>query len=142
VGSSYAFDVIVTCGVACMGVACSTSPASSAFVTEGDSAGQADLAMLGTLYEPGRSFGQTYCSPCHWKGGQHPRQPAAYPAFQVDTYEQWASVPQIVPTVLDKWHPDGVVMPPPEALVFPADDERMLILDWARRGSPNAPNGL
>jgi hypothetical protein len=100
-----------------------------------------DFAMQGTLYEPGRKFGQTYCSPCHWKGGQHPRQPAAYPAFQVDTYPQWASVPRIVPTVLDKWNPDGAVMPPPEAIVFPTDDERMSILDWALRGSPNTLDG-
>jgi hypothetical protein len=100
-----------------------------------------ELAMKGTLYEPGRTFVQTYCSPCHWKGGKHAKQPVAYPAFQVDTYAQWATGGTIIPAVLDKWNPDGTVMPPPEAPADPPDDQRMLILDWVRRGSPNTPTG-
>ncbi len=98
-------------------------------------------AMKGTIYEEGRVFVQTYCSPCHWIGGKHAKQPVAYPAFQVDTYDQWATGGTIIPAVLDKWHPDGTVMPPPEAPSFPPDDQRMLILDWVRRGSPNTPSG-
>jgi hypothetical protein len=98
-------------------------------------------AMKGTIYDAGRVFGQTYCSPCHWKGGTHAKQPVAYVAFQVDTYEQWATGGTIIPAVLDKWMPDGTVMPPPEAPAFPPDDERMAILDWVRRGSPNTANG-
>jgi hypothetical protein len=100
-----------------------------------------EAAMKGTVYEPGRVFVQTYCSPCHWKGGQHPRRSAAYQTFQVDSYEQWATGRVIVPAVLDKWNPDGKVMPPPEAPGFPSDDDRRLILDWVRRGSPNTPGG-
>jgi hypothetical protein len=109
----------------------------------GGSVDASDLepAMKGTLYDAGRVFGQTYCSPCHWKGGQHPKQPVAYVAFQVDTYEQWATGGTIIPAVLDKWNPDGTVMPPPEAPAFPPDDERMSILDWVRRGSPNTASG-
>src|SRR5256885_7706162 len=72
-------------------------------------------AMKGTLYEPGRTFAQTYCSPCHWAGGTHAKQPFAYPAFQIDTYAEWATGTTIIPAVLDKWMPDGSVMPPPEA---------------------------
>ena len=98
--------------------------------------------MKGTIYEPGRAFGASYCAPCHWKGGEHAKQPVAYPAFQVDTHETWASVPGILPTVLDKWNPDGEVMPPPQASIFPPDDERRVVLDWARRGSPNTPSGI
>src|SRR5689334_1479102 len=102
-------------GVLATTAACSNAPRSTTVATQDAAAEPADLAMAGTVYDPGRKFGQAYCSPCHWKDGKHARQPAAYPAFQVDTYEQWASVPRIVPTVLDKWNPDGVVMPPPEA---------------------------
>jgi hypothetical protein len=123
--------------------------AASACASQGSSAGAGGttdtgiaLAMQGTNYSAGRTFGQTYCSPCHWKGGQHPKKPVAYPAFQVDTYAQWATGGTIIPAVLDKWNPDGVVMPPPEAPAFPPDDQRMLILDWVRRGSPNTPDGL
>jgi hypothetical protein len=108
----------------------------------GNDAALVEPAMLGTLYEPGRTFGQTYCSPCHWKGGRHPKQSVAYPAFQVDTYVLWAAGRTIVPAVLDKWNPDGAVMPPPEAPGFPPDDERMSILDWVRRGSPNTLDGI
>src|SRR6266567_3545489 len=99
-----------------------------------------DPAMKGTVYERGRTFVQTYCSPCHWSGGRHAKKAVAYPAFQVDTYEQWMTGRTIVPAVLDKWNPDGTVMPPPEAPADPPDDERMLILDWVRRGSPNTPS--
>jgi hypothetical protein len=111
--------------------------------SDGSAASAAGLepAMMGTLYEPGRTFAQTYCSPCHWKGGQHAKHRAAYPAFQIDTYEEWALGKTIIPAVLDKWKPDGKVMPPPEAPADPPDDARMLILDWVRRGSPNTPDG-
>jgi hypothetical protein len=98
-------------------------------------------AMKGTLYDPGRVFVQTYCGPCHWKGGQHAKQPVAYVAFQVDTYEEWATSQTIITAVLDKWNPDGTIMPPPEAPKDPPDDERKLILDWVARGSPNSPSG-
>jgi hypothetical protein len=74
-------------------------------------------------------------------GGTHAKQQVAYPAFRVDTYEQWATGGTIIPAVLDKWNPDGTVMPPPEAPGFPPDDQRMLILDWVRRGSPNTASG-
>jgi hypothetical protein len=97
--------------------------------------------MKGTLYEPGRTFGQKYCSPCHWAGGQNPKQSVAFQSFQIDTYDDWATGRTIIPAVLDKWNPDGKVMPPPEAPAFPPDDERRLILDWVRRGSPNTPDG-
>jgi hypothetical protein len=125
--------------------ACASSSRSGAvgnLAPTGDDAAAVEPAMLGTLYEPGRSFGQSYCSPCHWKGGRHAKQPVAYPAFQVDTYALWATGRTIIPAVLDKWNPDGAVMPPPEAPGFPPDDERMSILDWVRRGSPNTPDGM
>ncbi len=98
--------------------------------------------MSGTLYDPGRRFVETYCSPCHWQAGENAKRPAAYQAFQVDTYEQWAMSRTILLAVLDKWMPDGVVMPPADAPAAPPDDERRAILEWIRRGSPNTPSGM
>jgi uncharacterized membrane protein len=104
---------------------------------------QGDLqgALKGTNYAPARKFVQTYCSGCHWQDGQDPRQSVAYPAFHVDTYEDWVGGHTILLAVLDKWNPDGDLMPPAGA-VQPPDDERRLILDWIRRNSPNTADGL
>jgi hypothetical protein len=128
-----------------VGACAAKDPASS--TTSGGAGGSTDdsgfePAMKGTIFETGRVFGQTYCSPCHWIGGAHPKRPVAYVAFQIDTYEEWGTGTTIIPAVLDKWNPDGAVMPPPEAPAFPPDDLRMLILDWVRRGSPNTPTGM
>jgi uncharacterized membrane protein len=97
-------------------------------------------ALQGVRYEPGRRFVQKYCSGCHWKDGQDPKQRVAYPAFHVDTYDDWAASRTILLAVVDKWNPDGDIMPPLDA-VEPPDDERRLILDWIRRNSPNTPEG-
>jgi hypothetical protein len=104
-------------------------------------ASAADPAMRGTSYEPARTFAQTYCTPCHWSEGRHAKQPIAYAVFQVDTYDSWASGHAMVLTALDKWNPGSIVMPPADAPASPPDDQRGLVLDWVRRGSPNTPDG-
>jgi hypothetical protein len=118
------------------------APGESVPSASGSNGASPEAAMKDTLYEPGRTFVRTYCSPCHWSGGQNPKKSGAYKAFQVDTYEEWASGRTIISAVLDKWNPDGSVMPPPEAPLAPPDDERKLILDWVHRGSPNTPTGM
>jgi len=100
----------------------------------------AEGALKETLYEPGRRFVQTYCAQCHWRDGQDPKQKVAYPAFHVDTYDDWAASRTILLAVLDKWNPDGDVMPPLDA-AEPPDDQRRTILDWIRRNSPNTRDG-
>jgi mono/diheme cytochrome c family protein len=100
----------------------------------------AEGALTGTLYEPARQFVQRYCWGCHGKDGQDPQQKGAYPAFRVDTYEDWATSRTILLAVLDKWNPDGDVMPPPDA-DEPSDDDRRTMLDWIRRNSPNSADG-
>jgi hypothetical protein len=109
---------------------------------EGGSPGIAgvEAALQGARYEPGRRFAHKFCSGCHWKDGQDPKQRVAYPAFHVDTYEEWAASRTILLAVLDKWNPDGDIMPPLDA-VEPPDDDRRLILDWIRRNSPNTTDG-
>jgi hypothetical protein len=100
----------------------------------------AEGALQGTLYEPGRQFVQKYCAGCHWKNGQDPKQEVAYPTFHVDTHAEWASSRTILLAVLDKWNPDGDIMPPPDA-TEPSDQDRRTILDWIRRNSPNTLDG-
>ena len=100
----------------------------------------AEGALQGTLYDPARKFVQKYCSGCHGKDGQDPKQKVAYPAFHVDTYEDWAASRTILLAVLDKWNPDGDVMPPPDA-IEPPDGDRRTLLDWIRRDSPNTTDG-
>ena len=117
-----------------------TTPAHRTGHAESSGATSGQGAMDGTLYGPGRQFAQTYCASCHWRDGQDPKQHVAYPAFHVDTYDDWASSRTILLAVLDKWNPDGDVMPPPDA-IEPADEERRTILDWIRRNSPNTRDG-
>lgn len=100
----------------------------------------AEGALKGTLYEPARQFVHRYCWGCHGKDGQDPKQKGAYPAFHVDTHEDWAMSRTILLAVLDKWNPDGEIMPPPDALE-PSDDDRRTMLDWIRRNSPNSADG-
>jgi uncharacterized membrane protein len=101
---------------------------------------RAEGALTGTRYEIGRRFASKYCVECHAKDGRDPKQKVAYPAFHADTYDDWVSSRTILLAVVDKWNPDGDVMPPPDALE-PPDEERRLILDWIRRGSPNTSDG-
>jgi uncharacterized membrane protein len=124
-----------------VGCASRESPTAAAAPDGGSSnTAVADGPLKGTLYEPARQIVQKYCSGCHWKDGQDPRQKVAYPAFHVDTYEDWATSGTILLAVLDKWHPDGDVMPPPDA-IEPPDDDRRTLLDWIRRNSPNSSDG-
>jgi uncharacterized membrane protein len=106
----------------------------------GPDTGVSEGALRGAVYEPGRKFVRSYCACCHGKDGTDSKQQIAYPAFQVDTYEEWATSRTILLAVLDKWNPDGDVMPPPDARE-PPDGERRLVLDWIRRGSPNNAEG-
>jgi hypothetical protein len=120
---------------------CASSGASMPGTTSSDVGPEdTDGPMLGTLYAPAQKFVASYCAGCHWKNGQDPKQKVAYPAFHVDTYEDWATSRTILLAVLDKWNPDGDVMPPPDA-VEPSDGERRSILDWIRRNAPNSVDG-
>ena len=100
----------------------------------------AERALRGTAYERGRDLVQRHCAGCHSQNGEDPRQRVAYPAFHVDAYDDWVSSRTILLAVLDKWNPDGDVMPPPDAVEL-SDDDRRTLLDWIRRGSPNTVDG-
>ena len=118
------------------GLVARTAPAAS------DAAGRAHVtAMTGTRYPAGKRFVERYCAGCHTEAGADPQKRRAYAVLQLDTYEQWKGSQKVLTAVLDRWHLDGRLMPPPTARPQPTDAERRAALDWLRRGSPNTPDG-
>ncbi len=97
--------------------------------------------LAGTLYAPARRVVATYCASCHWEGGDDPKKKRALPAMRLDTYQAWSTHQSVLKGVIDKWHPDGKVMPPAGAKRQPSDAERRLLLDWLDHGSPNTRDG-
>jgi hypothetical protein len=88
--------------------------------------------------EPVRQFAERYCASCHGEAGADGLQPRAHAIFTSDDVSQWRASPRIVQAVLDRWHLDGKIMPPPSARAQPADDERRAVLSWLRRGTLSA----
>jgi hypothetical protein len=88
-------------------------------------------------YQPARRFLARYCADCHAPGGRAPEHERAFAIFQLDGRRQWREDQTVVSAVLDRWHLDGKIMPPPAARPQPSDAERKLILDWIGRDSPD-----
>lgn len=101
----------------------------------------APKSMQGCKYPAASAFVERYCSECHTATGGHALKKRAYAVLQLDTYDQWKSGTKVITAVLDKWHLDGRIMPPPKASAQPTDAERKAILDWLARGSPNTATG-
>ena len=112
------------CLALALGCACAKTPA----------------ALVGAPDSPGRRFAERYCASCHTQAGAHRLRPRAHGIFAIDRISEWRGSQRILLAVLDKWHLDGKVMPPPQADAQPSDDERRAILDWIRRGSPDSPS--
>ncbi len=105
-----------------------------------------DSALDGTHFGPARAFVTRYCADCHTSGGLHRLQPIAYGNTRVklDTYAGWLSVQNLLLVRLDPAEAAAQGLPsmPPEgARFFPTAEERRLMLDWLRKGSPNTPEG-
>jgi uncharacterized membrane protein len=101
---------------------------------------KASGALAGAQYGPARAFVAAWCGECHTQSGTNPKQARAYKAQRLDTYDQWRTHQSVLRGVIDKWHPDGKIMPPPGAK-SPPDAERRAVLEWIDRGSPNTPEG-
>jgi len=99
-------------------------------------------APVYTRYAAADAVIVTYCAGCHSQGGQNPQHDRAYQVLTLDRYQDWQSQTTVIAAVLDKQHPDGNVMPPPDAPAEPTDAERALLLDWTRRGAPDTPDGM
>lgn len=95
----------------------------------------------GCRYPAATAFVSKYCAGCHTDAGTHAQKKRAHAVLQLDTYDGWKSETKVITAVLDKWHLDGKIMPPPKATAQPTDPERRAMLDWLARGSPNTPNG-
>jgi cytochrome c5 len=83
-------------------------------------------------------FAARYCAACHSEAGQDRSRPRAHRIFDLDAAGKWQGSRRILLAVLDKWHLDGKIMPPPRAHPQPSDDERRAIIDWIARGAPGA----
>jgi hypothetical protein len=130
-GTLLVLEVLVLAPVAPLG------PVRPAHAGETDGTGP----LAGTLYAPARRFVEAYCAGCHWEGGQNPKKKRALPAMRLDSYQGWSTHQSVLKGVLDRWHPDGKVMPPRSAHAQPSDAERRIILEWLARGSPNTVDG-
>lgn len=97
--------------------------------------------LAGTVYAPARRFVSMYCAGCHWEGGTNPKKKRALPQMRLDSYQSWSTHQSVLKGVIDRWHPDGKVMPPRDAKAQPPDAERRAILEWLARGSPNTVDG-
>jgi uncharacterized membrane protein len=98
-------------------------------------------ALAGTAYTPAQTFVERYCAGCHTRDGKHSKHEAAYPELHLDTYQDWKGHQPVIRGVIDKWHLDGKIMPPPSARAQPTDAERRMIVAWLARGSPNTKDG-
>jgi len=98
-------------------------------------------AMKGCHYPAASAFVEKYCAGCHTSTGTQAQKKRAYAVLQLDTYDEWKEQTKVITAVLDKWHLDGKIMPPPKASAQPTDAERKAILDWLARGSPNTAAG-
>lgn len=88
-----------------------------------------------------RKFTGKYCMECHSADGTNPKQEKAYPNLGVANYREWMEASGAVPGVLDKAALEGPVMPPKSAKNQPTDEERKIMVEWVRRGSPNTDSG-
>jgi uncharacterized membrane protein len=98
-------------------------------------------AIDGVAYEPARRFVNSYCAPCHARGGPLPDHMRAYQVLHLDSYQDWKAGKRIILAVIDRWHLDGKIMPPPTAPAQPTDDERLQMIDWTQRDAPNSADG-
>ncbi len=102
---------------------------------------KSDGAMRDTLYPAARAFVRRCCASCHSDGGDHPKHERAYRIMKLDTYADWRESSKVILAVIDKRHLDGKIMPPPGASAQPSDAERLAIVQWIERGSPNTIDG-
>jgi uncharacterized membrane protein len=98
------------------------------------------LALDGAQYLPARSITQTYCGPCHTRGGQDPERERAYKGYKLDTYDQMKARMVLLQNAITV-HGTRADMPPIRAKLQPTDAERQVLLDWVELGAPNTPSG-
>lgn len=101
----------------------------------------APAVMQGTLFPKAVHFVKRYCSACHCRAGKDRKHARAYAILRLDKYDEWKESAKVIAAVTDKWHLDGRIMPPPQARAQPSDAERIEMLEWIGRGSPNTADG-
>jgi hypothetical protein len=102
-------------------------------------------AMRGLAYDTASRLVNRFCADCHTEGGYDSEQWDGWAAVQFDSYAQWKKFDAKI--LLRRLDPDSAialdlsVMPPGGFPHQPTSEERALLLDWVRRGSPNTADG-
>ena len=98
-------------------------------------------ALADCRFPAARAFANTYCADCHTRGGTHMAQPKAIRKLAMDTYAEWLAGSRDIPGRLNLDSLEGKAMPPSRFSRQPTAEERRMIIDWVRRGSPNTEDG-
>ena len=97
--------------------------------------------LAGCKYEAARSIVARYCADCHSPKGSDPKHERASRILTVDTYAEWMGASRAIPGRVDLDSLEASPMPPRKYSRQPSLEERKLLVDWVRRGSPNTPDG-
>lgn len=97
--------------------------------------------LAGCIYEPAREFADRYCAACHTSQGSNRLSSRASKIFLMDTFNEWKADAAKIPRRVDRDSLKGKIMPPLTFPDQPTAEERRLIVDWVKRGSPNTPDG-
>ncbi|MDB5104215.1 MAG: hypothetical protein JWP91_1904 [Fibrobacteres bacterium] len=99
------------------------------------------IALAGCRYEPARIIVSRYCADCHSPRGSDPDRDRASRILNVDTYAEWMGAARAVPGRVDLDSLEASPMPPRSHSRQPTKEERKVLAEWVRRGSPNTPEG-
>jgi uncharacterized membrane protein len=102
-------------------------------------------SMRGLVYDTARTLVNRYCADCHTEGGYNSGQWDGWAAVQFDTYAQWKNFDAAI--LIRRMNPDSAlaldvgVMPPGTFPHQPSPEERSVLMEWLKRGSPNTAGG-
>jgi len=99
------------------------------------------IKLIGYRYTEATEFIGKYCADCHSIAGRNPQQPLASNWFMLDTYDAWRMHQDKIARRLSAG--SSGIMPPASlpADKKPSQAERVKMLDWISRFSPNTADG-
>ncbi len=132
---------VVPAGEPAAAIAPGDTAATARDMTGADTTLHGLAALEGCRYQAARTLVSRYCADCHTPAGTHRAQAKATRILRVDTYEQWMAASKAIPGRVDLDSLEGKPMPPGKYPNQPTVEERKLLADWVRRGSPNTEDG-
>jgi len=101
------------------------------------------VILRGFNYWEAENFVRKYCADCHTPAGRNPQQGRAMMFLILDTYDQWHKREDKIKERIDPTYDPSYIMPPdslpPERK--PTDAERLSMMEWISRFSPNTIDG-